>query len=489
MVKPCLAWALSALALRSAQAYLVPPDGTAAPGATEDCSAWVQDSYLLTCAIIEESFGMTEAQFEEWNPSTALLGDCTMIEGLYYCVEVNFQALTTTSSASATTTSVSVATSSAPAITSSSAITAPDSTITSPTATQTLDIPTPEPTQAGMVANCESFALVSSTDTCSSLASEADISLDDFYAWNPAVGDTCANLIPDYWVCVGVAASGSTTTASSTAPTVTATVTATASTLSTLSTITTTSTTTNGIVTPTPVQTGMVSNCDDFYLVQSGDSCSAIATAFDISLDNFYAWNPAVGDTCSSLDLGDWVCIGLQGSAPTQTITTKPTTATTTGNGISTPTPVQTGMVSDCDDFYLIQSGDTCSVVAADFDISLTDFYTWNPAVGDTCAGLELGVFVCIGLQGSAPTQTITTVPTTTATTTSSGNGITTPTPYQTGMVTNCDEFYLVSSGDSCSAIASAYDISLTDFYDWNPAVGTTCAYLDLGDYVCVGIL
>lgn len=484
MMRPCLAWALSALALRSAEAYLVSPDGTAAPGATEDCSAWVQDSYLLTCAIIEESFGMTEAQFEEWNPSTALLGDCTLIEGLYYCVEVNFQALTTSlaSTVTTTTTSMSIATSSVPGTTSSSAVTAPDSTITSPTATQTLDTPTPEPTQAGMVANCDSFAIVSSTDTCSSLASKAGISLDEFYAWNPAVGDTCANLIADYWVCVGLAGSGSTTTASS-APTATAT---TATTPSTLSTITTTSTTTNEIVTPSPVQTGMVSNCDDFYLVQSGDSCSAIATAFDISLDNFYAWNPAVGDTCTSLDLGDWVCIGLQGSAPTQTITTKPTSTTTTaGNNIATPTPVQTGMVSDCDDFYLVQSGDTCSVIAADFDISLTDFYAWNPAVGNTCAGLELGVFVCIGLQGSAPTQTITAVPTTT----SSGNGITTPTPYQTGMVTNCDEFYLVSTGDSCSVIASTYDISLTEFYDWNPAVGTTCAYLDLGDYVCVGIL
>lgn len=470
MLRHCLYWPLSALVLRSAEAYLVSPDGTAAPGATEDCSAWVQDSYLLTCAIIEATFGMTEAQFEEWNPSTALLGDCALIEGLYYCVEVNFQALTTSASTVTTTTSSSIATSSAPGIISSSAATAPDFTITSPTATQTLDIPTPEPTQTGMVANCDSFALVSSTDTCSSLASGADVSLDNFYAWNPAVGNTCANLIPGYWVCVGLAGSGPGTTAA---------------TPSTLSTITTTSSMTNGIVTPTPVQTGMVSNCDDFYLVQGGDSCSAIATAFDISLDTFYAWNPAVGDTCTSLDLGDWVCIGLQGSAPTQTITTKPATTTPAGNGIATPTPVQAGMISDCDEFYLVQSGDSCSVVAADFDISLTDFYAWNPAVGDSCAGLELGVFVCIGLQGSAPTQTITVAPTTT----SSGNGITTPTPYQTGMTTDCNDFYLVTSGDSCSVISSAYGISLTDFYNWNPAVGTTCAYLNVDDYVCVGIL
>ncbi len=58
--------ALSALALRAAEAYLVSPDGTAAPGASKDCSAWVQDSYLLTCAIIEEYYGMTEAEFIAW---------------------------------------------------------------------------------------------------------------------------------------------------------------------------------------------------------------------------------------------------------------------------------------------------------------------------------------------------------------------------------------------------------------------------------------
>lgn len=58
--------ALSALALGAAEAYLVSPDGTAAPGASQYCTAWVQDSYLLTCAIIEEYYGMTQAQFIAW---------------------------------------------------------------------------------------------------------------------------------------------------------------------------------------------------------------------------------------------------------------------------------------------------------------------------------------------------------------------------------------------------------------------------------------
>lgn len=62
------------------------------------------------------------------------------------------------------------------------------------------------------------------------------------------------------------------------------------------------------------------------------------------------------------------------------------------------------------------------------------------------------------------------------------------PTPYQTGMATNCNKFHMVVSGDECGTIATSAGITLANFYLWNPAVGSTCATLDLGDYVCIGI-
>ncbi|KAH8598447.1 hypothetical protein B0O99DRAFT_738710 [Bisporella sp. PMI_857] len=84
------------VALPLVGAYLVSPDGTAAPGTTSACSEWVQDSYSLTCAIIERFYGMTEAQFEEWNPSVTQLGSgCTLISGLYYCVQINYSTMST----------------------------------------------------------------------------------------------------------------------------------------------------------------------------------------------------------------------------------------------------------------------------------------------------------------------------------------------------------------------------------------------------------
>lgn len=73
----------------------------------------------------------------------------------------------------------------------------------------------------------------------------------------------------------------------------------------------TTSTTAGGSgSTPTPVQEGMVSGCKDFYLVQSGDGCWAIANANGIELTDFYEWNPAIEDDCTNLQANVYVCTG-----------------------------------------------------------------------------------------------------------------------------------------------------------------------------------
>jgi hypothetical protein len=39
---------------------------------------------------------------------------------------------------------------------------------------------------------------------------------------------------------------------------------------------------------------------------------------------------------------------------------------------------------------------------------------------------------------------------------------------------------------NECDTIASEYDITLATLYSWNSAIGSSCQYLDLGDYVCV---
>jgi LysM repeat protein len=325
----------------------------------------------------------------------------------------------------------------------------PPTTTSSIKSTSTGDgVSTPTPIQTGMATNCNKFYLVKTGDGCQAIAAEYSIPLSDFYAWNPAVGATCNTLGAGDYVCVGV-----------------------------IGFITSTTTTTpgNGISTPHPIQTGMVTNCDAFYLVQPGDSCANIAAQYSISLPQFYSWNPAVGSSCSSLGAGDYVCVDIIGN----TVTT--TTKKTSTNGITTPTPIQTGMVSNCGAFYLVSSGDTCAAIVATYDISITQFYAWNPAVGSSCSSLDVGDYVCVNIIGNMVTVTSTSTHKSTPT-----NGISTPTPVQTGMVGNCNKFYLVQSGDSCAPIAAEYGIPLATFYSWNPAVGTTCSTLDVGDYVCV---
>ncbi|GKZ42130.1 hypothetical protein AbraIFM66951_000837 [Aspergillus brasiliensis] len=59
------------------------------------------------------------------------------------------------------------------------------------------------------------------------------------------------------------------------------------------------------------MEPGYISTCDKYHKVVSGDSCYSISQAYGITLDEFYDWNPDVGDDCSSLWLGYGVCVGI----------------------------------------------------------------------------------------------------------------------------------------------------------------------------------
>ncbi|KAJ5882659.1 uncharacterized protein N7529_001331 [Penicillium soppii] len=249
----------------------------------------------------------------------------------------------------------------------------------------------PSPIQTGMTNICYSYQLVASGDTCAAIASDADIALTDFYSWNPAVGTDCANVDIGDYVCIKILGYGISVSAVATASLDSSKAVATSATSST--------STGDGIATPSPIQTGMAATCDAFYLVVSGDSCSAIETSQGISLTNFYAWNPAVGTSCAYLGLGDYVCVGIVGYTATTTTTTATTTTTTsTGNGITTPTSVQTGIVSDCNTFYYVVSGDGCSSIATSQGVTVAEIEAWNPAIGTDCTSLWLETYICIGV-------------------------------------------------------------------------------------------
>ncbi|OJJ99002.1 carbohydrate-binding module family 50 protein [Aspergillus aculeatus ATCC 16872] len=198
-----------------------------------------------------------------------------------------------------------------------------------------------------------------------------------------------------------------------------------------------------------------------------GDSCEKIEAQFDISATQFLKWNPSVDSDVPGT------------TAPVTTTVPATTTTTTPADGITTPTPIQPGMADSCSKFDLVQSGDSCEAIAAKYDIQLFIFYTWNLAVGWSCADLDVGYYVCIETLGyTAPTTT----------TAAAGNVITTPTPFEPEMVAGCTTFYFVRPGDTCPAIASNHGITVGDIEQWNPKVGSACTNLWLDEYICVGV-
>ncbi|KAJ5220572.1 hypothetical protein N7468_009776, partial [Penicillium chermesinum] len=281
----------------------------------------------------------------------------------------------------------------------------------------------------------------------------------------------------DYYVVGTVTSTGPTTTASSTVTTSTVTSSTSASAASTSS----------SSAPYRPQQTGTATTYDRYHLVVKGDSCNAIQSQYDISLAEFLAWNLSLtsdkalaltrATDCNNLLVGYYYCVDIPGATKVATTTTVPVT-TTPADGITTPSPIQTGMTATCNKFDLVKAGDTCFVIANKYNIPLARFYDWNPTVGSSCAHLDVGDYVCVDITGYTATTS----------TTSSGNGIPTPTPFEPGMVDDCTTFYFVSSGDTCASIASSKGVTVAQVTQWNPKVGTGCTDLWLHEYICVGV-
>ncbi|KAJ3545053.1 hypothetical protein NM208_g2698 [Fusarium decemcellulare] len=396
-------------------------------GLIESCTTFYKAKKGDTCTkIIAQYKSFDFADFFKWNP--AVEDDCSGIWAeTWYCVGVPGTPTKPPTQTAVTTTPAS----------------------------QTGGIETPSPIQEGLVKNCNKFHLVKSTTTCVSIEQYYELPIAQFTAWNPAVGKDCKGLWADYWVCVSVEGykPSTTTTAKAT---------------------TTTKTPSNGIETPSPVQAGITKNCNKFHLVKSTTTCASIESYYKLPLAQFTSWNPAVGKDCKGLWADYWVCVSVVGFVPITT-TAKPTTTTKVpGNGIKTPSPIQTGMVTNCNKFHPVSSTTTCASIQSYYDITLADFVKWNPAVGKDCKGLWANYNVCVGVIGGTPTKP--------------GNGIETPSPIQAGMVSNCKKFHPVSSTTTCASIQKYYKITMAQLAKWNPAVGSKCTALWANYYVCVGV-
>ncbi|RDA83604.1 hypothetical protein CP532_2869 [Ophiocordyceps camponoti-leonardi (nom. inval.)] len=366
MVKYSLLSAVLCLVGTTAHASLLRRDGCIYSAEAEE-----SDDTLS----MAEAWAISESDFVRHNPGVSL--GATLEAGREYCIEWEAGAVALPDS--------SVAAAAAAAAPSSTKDGGGDDVITASLnapATVSTRPQRPSPTQGGLTTDCTSYHLVESGETCMKIMSKYSnvFTLEQFYSWNPAVGNDCISLWLGYYVCIGV--NGSPIPSSTTRP-------FNGETPCCLSFHVLCSAPAPGINTPEPTQPGMVDNCDGFYYVQPGEGCASIASKHGISLDQFLAWNPTVGEDCHALWANANACVSIIGHEPS---------ATKPDNGIKTPLPTQPDMVGNCKTFHFVTPGESCWGIADRYGISLDDFYKWNPKTGDGCASLWANANACIAV-------------------------------------------------------------------------------------------
>lgn len=135
-------------------------------------------------------------------------------------------------------------------------------------------------------------------------------------------------------------------------------------------------------------QSGITPSCTAYAKAVSGDYCYTFAQENNITPAQLYAWNTILGPDgadCSTAFYADYYyCIAAPPgpTTPASTSTAAAAVAAAAAAATATPSPVQSGMVSDCTKFAEAVSGDYCYQFAQDNGITPAQLYTWNAELG-----------------------------------------------------------------------------------------------------------
>lgn len=237
------------------------------------------------------------------------------------------------------------------------------------------------------------------------------------------------------------------------------------------------------------------------YTVQANDTCNSIKSAHNMTLAQMLAWNPQLDLACSNLNmsLGLQLCVGSPGtpytapSSPTGTVTGPGTTAT-----VAAPVPdtVASGTNTDCGQYYTVQAGDYCNLLAMRFGISLSDLLFLNAGLNSNCTNLFAQESYCVEPVGDINSYPgYTNNPnignlTGTAGSFSSFSGATYIPPLFAGFNRTLANRTVATCGDyldgadyqddltgtfyasNCELAASVYGITVANLLTWNPSLG-----------------
>ncbi|OBS25975.1 hypothetical protein FPOA_06507 [Fusarium poae] len=212
-------------------------------------------------------------------------------------------------------------------------------------------------------------------------------------------------------------------------------------------------------------------------------SCEDVLVGNSITSAQLKRWNPSLGDNCKGMTVGKSYCVEAmfepEPVEPEEPEPSKPS-PTKPSNGIETPASIQPGMVSNCNKFHLVKADASCTAIAAQYGITLTQFTTWNSGIGSACNSMWANAYACVSIIGFEPGTPTEPAP---------GNGIETPSPIQPNMVKDCNKFALVGSTTTCASLQDYYKITMAEIFKWNPAVGSGCSGLWAQYYVCVSVV
>ncbi|KAF5546406.1 hypothetical protein FPHYL_10499 [Fusarium phyllophilum] len=477
------------------------PGAPVHPGQPSNCVAWHTVKEGDDCETVPRSYYVTKEEFLAWNP--AVSKDCLTNFWLKYayCVKIDGATAIYTTAKSTTTsktilstthsnrdTSVSTTKASSTKVISSTTTpgqtvsgTTSESVITTalnttysvrnPVSTWNITTPTtdvtwpPKATQSGQPKDCNKWHLVRGRQSCRDVLSthSSFMKKEDFFKWNPEVHEDCSGLFVGYWYCVGVKSNSTgnleweTSTPPFTPPS------------EPTSHKPTKLTPAGSEFTPTPTHGPLPTDCVNYHQAEADESCRDILKTYNyLSKDQFFKYNPVLEKNCDGLWKGNWYCVGVKSELP------MPPTVTTT------PSDVPSGSPKDCKAWYYTTGGETCGQLANMFGtFNVKEFIAMNPSVLDDCDDIQDDTWYCVA---SPDTPTTRTADVTTPT------RLTTAMPTQSGVSSDCKEYWLVSKKDTCKSIRRANGISLEKLLTWNPALGSTCSGLKPDSYVCVSV-
>ncbi|KAJ7751586.1 hypothetical protein B0H16DRAFT_1547596 [Mycena metata] len=213
------------------------------------------------------------------------------------------------------------------------------------------------------------------------------------------------------------------------------------------------------------------------YTVKANDTCDSIGAAFNLTYAQVLSLNFQLDIACQTLPdhVNSTICVGLSAYSlptPTQYPVTTATVAAPTPTGV--PIAPNTDP-AECGEWHVVVGGDTCNQLSINYQLSLADLYQLNPMLNENCTNLFLGYSYCVeGYNVSFVDSPSNTLVGPSAWPSPTNLTYIDPEPAP-GTTTVCSTWWIPVTGVSCSEALFLFNITLPELQFWNPSLNPNC--------------